>query len=48
MFAGMLAIGLLQNIHLRATASLPTRYARPISQVTRGYHRTRAGLTPQR
>jgi rod shape determining protein RodA len=30
MFAGMLAIGLLQNIHLRATAALPTRYARPM------------------
>jgi rod shape determining protein RodA len=30
MFAGMLAIGLLQNIHLRATASLPTCYARPV------------------
>jgi rod shape determining protein RodA len=30
MFAGMLAIGLLQNIHLRASASLPTRYARPV------------------
>ncbi len=29
MFAGMLAVGLLQNIHLRAAASLPTRYARP-------------------
>ena len=27
MFAGMLAIGLLQNIHLRSTASLPTRYS---------------------
>ncbi|GAB2881661.1 rod shape-determining protein RodA [Nocardioides pacificus] len=26
MFAGMLAIGLLQNIHLRSTAPLPTRY----------------------
>ena len=26
----MMAIGLLQNIHLRATASLPTRYARPM------------------
>ena len=26
MFAGMLALGLLQNIHLRSTASLPTRY----------------------
>jgi rod shape determining protein RodA len=26
MFAGMLAIGLLQNIHLRSTASLPTRF----------------------
>jgi rod shape determining protein RodA len=32
MFAGLLAIGLLQNIHLRATASLPTRYARPVRQ----------------
>jgi rod shape determining protein RodA len=30
MFAGMLAVGLLQNIHLRTTASLPTRYARPL------------------
>jgi rod shape determining protein RodA len=27
MFAGMLAVGLLQNIHLRSTARLPTRYA---------------------
>ena len=26
MFAGMLAVGLLQNIHLRSTASVPTRY----------------------
>jgi rod shape determining protein RodA len=26
MFAGMLAIGLLQNIHLRSTATVPTRY----------------------
>jgi rod shape determining protein RodA len=32
MFAGMLAIGLLHNIHLRATASLPTRYARPVRE----------------
>jgi len=32
MFAGMLAIGLLHNLHLRATASLPTRYARPVRQ----------------
>src|SRR5436190_907952 len=30
MFAGMLAVGLLQNVHLRATASQPTRYARPV------------------
>jgi rod shape determining protein RodA len=30
MFAGMLAIGLLQNIHLRSTASLPTRYTMPV------------------
>jgi rod shape determining protein RodA len=29
MFAGMLAIGLLQNIHLRSTAPLPTRYTMP-------------------
>jgi rod shape determining protein RodA len=29
LFAGLLAVGLLQNIRLRATASLPTRYARP-------------------
>ncbi|MGD9960940.1 rod shape-determining protein RodA [Nocardioides sp.] len=27
MFASMLAIGLLQNIHLRSTASIPTRFA---------------------
>jgi rod shape determining protein RodA len=33
MFAGMLAIGLLQNVHLRTTASLPTRYARPVRHV---------------
>jgi rod shape determining protein RodA len=26
MFAGMLAVGLLQNIHLRSTASIPTRF----------------------
>jgi rod shape determining protein RodA len=32
MFAGMLAVGLLQNLHLRATASLPTRYARPVRE----------------
>jgi rod shape determining protein RodA len=32
MFAGMLAVGLLQNLHLRATASQPTRYARPVRQ----------------
>ena len=30
MFAGMLAVGLLQNIHLRSTASLPTRYVLPV------------------
>jgi rod shape determining protein RodA len=29
MFAGMLAIGLLQNIHLRSTATVPTRYTMP-------------------
>jgi len=27
MFAGLLAVGLLQNIHLRSTAALPTRFA---------------------
>jgi rod shape determining protein RodA len=37
MFAGMLAVGLLQNIHLRATASQPTRYARPVRQVRQGH-----------
>jgi rod shape determining protein RodA len=26
MFAGMLALGLLQNVHLRASAPLPTRF----------------------
>ena len=30
MFAGMLAVGLLQNIHLRSTASVPTRYVMPV------------------
>ena len=30
MFAGMLAIGLLQNIHLRRPRSLPTRYVMPV------------------
>ncbi|HYF73792.1 MAG TPA: rod shape-determining protein RodA [Nocardioides sp.] len=29
MFAGMLAIGLLQNIHLRSTATVPSRYTMP-------------------
>jgi rod shape determining protein RodA len=29
MFAGMLAIGLLQNIHLRSTTTLPPRYSMP-------------------
>jgi rod shape determining protein RodA len=27
MFASMLAIGLLQNIHLRSSTALPTRFA---------------------
>jgi rod shape determining protein RodA len=30
MFSGLLAVGLLQNIHLRSTASLPTRYVLPV------------------
>ncbi|GAB3769065.1 rod shape determining protein RodA [Nocardioides ginsengisegetis] len=34
MFAGMLAIGLLQNIHLRSTASVPTRYVMPVRVLT--------------
>jgi rod shape determining protein RodA len=29
LFAGMLAIGLLQNVHLRSTTSLPTRFLAP-------------------
>ena len=36
MFAGLLAVGLLQNIHLRAHAAVPTRFAatssRPVSR----------------
>jgi rod shape determining protein RodA len=32
MFAGLVAVGLLQNFHRRATASLPTRYARPVAR----------------
>jgi rod shape determining protein RodA len=35
MFAGMLAIGLLQNIHLRSTAPLPTRYSMPARSLSR-------------
>jgi len=35
MFAGMLAIGLLQNIHLRSTASLPTRFVAPTRVLAR-------------
>jgi len=34
MFAGMLAIGLLQNVHLRSTATLPTRYVMPVRVLT--------------
>ncbi|HEX2772601.1 MAG TPA: rod shape-determining protein RodA [Micromonosporaceae bacterium] len=34
MFAGMLAIGLLQNVHLRSTASVPTRYVMPARPLT--------------
>jgi len=33
MFAGMLAIGLLQNIHLRSTSSIPTRFVVPSRMV---------------
>jgi rod shape determining protein RodA len=33
MFAGLLAIGLLQNIHLRSTASIPTRFVVPSRMV---------------
>jgi len=35
MFAGMLAVGLLQNIHLRSTASLPTRFVMPARVLSR-------------
>ena len=34
-FASMLAIGLLQNIHLRSTASLPTRFVVPAKVLSR-------------
>jgi rod shape determining protein RodA len=34
-FASMLAVGLLQNIHLRATASLPTRFVVPAKVLSR-------------
>jgi rod shape determining protein RodA len=30
MFAGMLAVGLLQNIHLRSTETVPNRFALPV------------------
>ncbi|MBF4160321.1 rod shape-determining protein RodA [Nocardioides acrostichi] len=33
MFAGLLAVGLLQNIHLRATAAVPNRYRAPAARV---------------
>ncbi len=33
MFAAMLAVGLLQNIHLRSAAALPTRYAVPTGRL---------------
>jgi rod shape determining protein RodA len=32
MFAGLLAVGFLQSLHARATASQPTRYARPVRE----------------
>ncbi len=32
----MLAIGLLQNIHLRSNAVLPTRYTMPARVLVRG------------
>ena len=35
MFAGMLALGLLQNIHLRSSSSLPTRFVPVRSLVSR-------------
>ena len=34
-FASMLAVGLLQNIHLRSTASLPTRFVVPAKVLSR-------------
>ena len=36
MFAGMLAIGLLQSIHLRSTQTLPLRHALPLRAVRSG------------
>lgn len=35
MFAGMLAVGLLQNIHLRGASALPTRFVQARSLVSR-------------
>jgi rod shape determining protein RodA len=35
MFAGMLAIGLLQNVHLRSTATEPARYTMPRTRPVR-------------
>ncbi|MDN5893787.1 MAG: rod shape-determining protein RodA [Nocardioides sp.] len=35
MFAGMLAVGLLQNIHLRGASALPTRFVQSRSLVSR-------------
>jgi rod shape determining protein RodA len=38
MFAGLLAVGLLQNLHIRATAAQPTRFARPVRGAGRAGH----------
>ncbi len=46
MFAGMLAIGLLQNIHLRSSASLPTRFATPARTQIRTQIRTMSRSMP--
>ncbi|CUR56410.1 Rod shape-determining protein RodA [metagenome] len=40
MFASMLAIGLLQNIHLRSSASIPTRFATPTRNQVRTLSRS--------
>ena len=48
MFAGMLALGLLQNIHLRSTASLPTRFTTAAPGARPLISRDRSAESPDR